>query len=275
MAEKNSIFEHLDYKDFVHERLKKMPKQGHGQLKRIAEHLNISSVSVSHIFNGPRDLSEEQAVELCEFLGLGDLESEYFSLLVRHERAGTHKLKLKLKAKIDKLKIEAQDLKSRLTQDIEVDEAAKSQFYSNWYYSGIRLATALDDCHSVDGLAQSLGLSRTRVREVIDFLLKFGLVVEKNGDFVTGPKRTHLSAGSPLISRHHTNWRLKGITRMESISPEELFYSGPMTLSFETMKEIRKEVVDLIDRVVKKIEPSPPELLACLNIDWFQVNGRS
>src|SRR2546430_13286005 len=99
---KQQLFEFTEYKQYVQNWLKNMPKNGHGQLSRIAKHLNISSVSVSHIFNGPRELSEEQAVELAEFFGFSELESEYFLLLVQLERAGTHKLKTKIKNKMVK-----------------------------------------------------------------------------------------------------------------------------------------------------------------------------
>jgi hypothetical protein len=58
---------------------------------------------------------------------------------------------------------------------------------------------------------------------------------------------------------------------MRDISDEELFYTGPMTLSVETMREIRKDLIELIDKTVRKIEPSPAEELACMNIDWFKV----
>src|SRR6185437_12471204 len=105
-----SIFEYQSYKKFTHDWVKTMPKNGHGQLRRIAKHLGISSVSVSHIFNGPRDLSEEQALELGDFFGLSEVETDYLLLLVRLERAGTHKLKEQIKRKIAKAQSEAQNL---------------------------------------------------------------------------------------------------------------------------------------------------------------------
>ena len=58
---------------------------------------------------------------------------------------------------------------------------------------------------------------------------------------------------------------------MQNLSSEELFYSGPMVLSVQTMKDIRKELIRLIEDVTKLVEPSPAERLACLNIDWFKV----
>ncbi len=274
MTKFNSLFDFDDYKKYVHEWLLKMPHGGHGQLSRIAKHLSISSVSVSHVFNGVRDLSEEQAVEIAEFFGFSELEGDYFLLLVQLERAGSFKLKARVKTQITKVLVQAQDLKSRLTQDVEMDEAAQSQFYSNWFFSGVSLATSIEGLQSLESISKYLGLSRSKVREVLDFLLIYGLVEERKDGFHIGHKHTHLSAKSLLVSRHHANWRLKALENMNELSPEEIFYTGPMTMSVETMREIRRDIVELIDNVLKKVGPSPSEEIACLNIDWFKVRGK-
>lgn len=89
---KSSLFEYQNYVDFLREWIELRPSQGRGQISQMARHLNISSVSMSYIVNGQRNLSEEQAVELVEFLGLTDIESEFFLTLVQFERAGSKKL---------------------------------------------------------------------------------------------------------------------------------------------------------------------------------------
>jgi uncharacterized protein (TIGR02147 family) len=274
MTKKTSIFDHSDYRQFLRDHISSLPNGGRGQLTRLAEHLNTSSVLVSYIFNGSRDFSLEQAIEAAEFFGLTESESDYFCLLVQLSRAGSHKLQTKLKTQIKKLREDALRLKTRVAQDTELTEDAKSRFYSNWYYSGIRLASSVDGLHSPETIAGRLQLPLVRVREVLEFLVQYGLCVEKNGRYEMGPKRTHLEAGSPLIARHHTNWRLKGFENMEELGPEELFYSGPMAVSKEVMLEIRKDLVDLIDQMVKKVGDSKSEELACLNIDFFKLKER-
>jgi uncharacterized protein (TIGR02147 family) len=271
MSSPKTLFEFNDYKSFVKSWISSLPKQGYGQFRKIAEHLGISSVAVSHIFNGPRDLSTEQALELSEHLGLSELESEYFIQLVGLERAGTHKLKERIRAKLRRIREQAHELDERLPHDHQLDESARAQFYSQWYYSGIRLLTSIDGFNRIDAIADHLQISPTRVRMVVDFLLRHGLCVEDSGKIRMGPKRTHLESSSPLVSRHHANWRLKGVQNNEELRPEELFYTGPMTLSLHTMANIREDLVKLLERTIAKVEPSAPEHLACLNIDWFLI----
>ena len=59
--------------------------------------------------------------------------------------------------------------------------------------------------------------------------------------------------------------------RSLDLEEEELFYTGPMTLSREGMKEVRKVLVEAIDQTLKIVGPSPSEDFACLNIDWFKL----
>ncbi|HVK60100.1 MAG TPA: TIGR02147 family protein, partial [Bdellovibrionales bacterium] len=259
------------YRDFVREQVQSMPNSGRGQLSRIAKHLSTSSVLVSYVMNGARDFSSEQAIEIADFFGLTETESDYFCLLVQLARAGSFKLEQKIQREMKKKREEAQHLKSRVAQDLELDDDAKARFYSNWYFSGIRLASSIDGLNSVEAIADYLKLPRVRVREVLEFLVQYGLSIEKNGEYSMGPKRTHIESTSPLVSRHHANWRIKGFESMEDLSPEELFYTGPMAVSTEAMAEVRKDLTDVIDRMVKKVGDSKSEQLACLNIDFFKL----
>lgn len=61
------------------------------------------------------------------------------------------------------------------------------------------------------------------------------------------------------------------MTKMDAVSSEELFYTGPMALSRQTMVEVRKKLVQLIENVTKDVIASESETLACLNLDWFKI----
>jgi hypothetical protein len=83
-------------------------------------------------------------------------------------------------------------------------------------------------------------------------------------------KKTHLDAESPFINNHHINRRHKAIQTMEQRKSSNLFFTGPMSLSQDTAQEIRQMLPQLIETVMKKVEPSPSENVYCLNVDWFE-----
>ncbi len=265
-----NIFDYKNYKKYVNDRIQHMPKRGHGQYRKMSNFLAVNSVNVSQVFKGNRDLSIEQACELCEFFALSDLEAQYFVALVEYEKAGTHKLKKMVQSRLQELANKSQDLKQRLKQEKQLSEEAKATFYSNWYYCGIRILSSLKEYQNVDRIADYFGLPLATVRRVVDFLLEYGLCVEEGDKILVGPRSTHLEAGSPLVSRHHMNWRLRGIENMEGLDPSELFLTMPCSLDAKALKLIRKELVDVIERVSKIVDDAATEEVACLNIDLFK-----
>ncbi len=264
------IYDYLAYKKYVNDRIYVLPQNGRGQYRKIAEHLNINTVVVSQIFKGNRDLTLEHAFSLTQYFGMAHLEKEYFINLVQRERAGNHQLKTYFETKLKEIKTEAQKIKN-IIDNKELNDEAKFQFYSNWYYSAIRLSTLLPEQNNVTAIANQLKLPAPRVREVVDFLLMHGLLKEEMGALLIGPQRTHLSAESPYINRHHTNWRLKGLENMEALSTSELFFTSPMTISQKVMDEVKVLLLDLVAELSKKVRDAKDEKLVCLNIDFFDV----
>lgn len=48
-------------------------------------------------------------------------------------------------------------------------------------------------------------------------------------------------------------------------------FPGPMTLSINDMDKIRSILMKAIEESMKVVKTSPPEVLTCLNIDWFKI----
>jgi uncharacterized protein (TIGR02147 family) len=267
-----NVFEFDNYKKFVIKRVSSMPKKGHGQFRRMANFLSINSVNVTQIFKGDRELSVEQACLLGEYFGLSELETEYFVNLVEHARAGHFKLKSLIEKRLQTLKEKSMNLKDRITSEEVLSEKDKALFYASWMNSGVRLLTSVPGYQNADMIAKYFDLPLAKVNRVLEFLLQTNLCVEnEKGEIRMGPKSTHLEAASPLIVRHHTNWRLKAIERMEQLTANELCLSMPCSLSESSTKAIRKELVDVIERITQIIDTSSEERLQCLNIDWFQI----
>lgn len=268
------VFEHENYKQFVNEWVSTQPKNGYGQFKKIADFVGINSVVISQIFKGDRDLSLEQACDVAKYIGLDDLEKDFFLLLVQKGRAGSHDLTQVLNRQVKELRKKATSLKSRIKHK-KFAEEDKAIFYSQWYYSASRIASDISSINSTEDISEILSLDRQTVANVLSFLLKTGLVVEKGGKLAIGPQVTHVGHDSPFVYRHHSNWRLKGMQAMDNIFPEEdLFYTGPMALSVKAAERIRNLAIELIENATKTASASESETLACLNIDWFRITNR-
>jgi uncharacterized protein (TIGR02147 family) len=266
-----SIFEYTEYKLFVRARIASMPKGGHGEFQRLAAELRMHPTRISHIFKGEIDLTLEQGAHLCRYWGLSQLESEYFILLLQISRAGTKELKTLLKTQADEIRSRAKKIVNRVPRDRILSESEKALFYSNWFYSGIRLFCSVSEYQTLDSISDYFGFSREQTREVLDFLVSTGLCVETDGVYSMGAKRTHLESTSLLISRHHANWRLKAIASHENLSDRELSYTLPVSISKKDQAVLRELLIQTITKFQAAVTASePPEMVACLNIDWFE-----
>ena len=269
----SSIFDFNDYKKAVNHWIQNQTRGGHGQLRRMAQHLRVNSVVMSQVFRGSRDLTLEQALGVAEYMGLREHERDFFLLLVQNSRAGSHGLRRVFQKQIQKTQEDAQALKNRVEHQT-FDEAQKARFYSHWSYSAVRLGLSVPALQSPDGIARHLGLSRSTVADVMEFLLRHRLIQEDDGKFFLGPQVTHVGHDSPWVNRHHTNWRLQGIRALDQTSDKDLFYTGPMSLSQQASEQIRKLLIGLIEKATKIAVDSDSQDLRCLNLDWFSIGDR-
>lgn len=265
------VFEFDNYKKFVEKSFEMRPKKGRGEFRRLAEHLRVSSVAVSQIFRGDRDLSLEQALSTAQFLILDHEEQEFFLLLVEKARAGTKDLRQYFEKKIAQTRKTREALSQRVKEKISLSEVAKARFYSNWYYSGVRMASSVPGLNDVESIARKLDLPTTLVVEIAAFLVEQGLCVKDGDGLHMGPSSTMLSADSPFINNHRRNWRLKGLEHLNKIEPKDLFYSGVVSLSQADVSAFKERFMQLIAEFVKGVQASDSQTLACLNLDWFEL----
>ena len=270
-----NIFEYSNYKKFVRSWVKTQPRAGYGQYKRLAEALSTSSVNISQIFKGDRDLTDEQALEVAECIGLLDSETQFFLLLVRHQKASTHKLKQHLRSELEKAKESSKDLAARVDNEIELTENDKAIFYSSWEYSAIRLAFDISSIKTVTDVCRRTGVEFERAKAIVEFLLSKGLLKQLPGGIELGPKIVFLEKDSPLILARQRAWRVKAFQEMEGAHRENFFYTCPYVASKKTLDSIRGKLLKLVEETLEDVKPSESEELFCMNIDWFKANSSS
>lgn len=265
------IFEYQDYRQFLKDWVQARPKAGRGEMQKMANHLGLHSTMISHVFSGKKELSLEQALSLSSYLGLNDLEQDYFITLIQISRAGTHQLKTLFIRKLSEIKNKSEQIKNRLPKNVELKEEDKGIFYSSWLYSALRMLSTIPKFQERSKLVTAFSYSPKLINQALDFLLQTGLCQEKNGHIEVGPSKTHLSQASPHIWKHHQNWRLKAMERHQRLEAEELIFSSPLTISRSDMETIREKIVQLIEELSLTVDTTEPEQLACLNIDWVKI----
>jgi uncharacterized protein (TIGR02147 family) len=264
------IEEYDDYKLFLKDLIATYPKRGRGQLRRLAENLNIGPIVVSHILSKDRHFTQDQAAKTARFFGLDETSTEYFIFLVSLAKADSNELKAFCRQKLKRLKTNSQNLKNVVVKHEELSDADKGRFYSNWYYSGVRILSSIEGFQTIESIAEYFGLSRTKIGEVVSFLVEKGLCVQEGGRIRHGPMSTYVDEKSEYVNNHRRNWRDKARDRFSEPGENDMFFSSPVSISHKDSDQFRKELQNVVKTFSKKVLDSPEEKLMCLNIDWFE-----
>ncbi len=270
-----TVFDFNDYKEFTLKKIKSFPKKGRGQLLQIAKLLDIHTTMVTHIFKGNSHLNIDQSLLLATHFGLNQLETEYFVTLVNRDRSingnGSREY---FSTQLSRLKDRTLNLKERIESKTTLKEEDQAIFYSAWYFSAVRLITALKGFSSAEVIAKHFGLSQKTVNRVIEFLVSRGLCKNENGKLSIGETQTFVDRDSLLIQRHHSNWRLRIMEQLHEVHNDELVFTNPITIAKKDFAKIREELVLFIDKYRQIADPSDPQELCCLNIDWVRIKAK-
>lgn len=264
-----SIFDFEDYRKFIQNKVQSLPKGGRGEYQRIAKSIRLHTTYLSQVIKGLKNLNQDQSLELCEYWKLSPLESRYFLLLVDYERAASQKLRDYIRSQLFQIKEESLRLTTRLNKEKVLDEKVQSVFYSNWLYSAIRLASSLPHLQHRTDIANYFNLSPQELEKIILFLVGNRLCEQQGEKIVMGPQRTHLPAESPMISKHHINWRLKAFDNYTRMKKEDLSFTGPLSIGVNDVSVVREKITQLIKEISEIVKDSPSEKLYCFNLDWF------
>jgi len=267
-----SLYNFSSYRAYLTDYIAHLPQKGRGEIKRMSQVIHIHPTLMSMILSGSRDLTAEQAFDLSHHLQHTDMEADYFLALVQLERAGNQRLKTHLKKSIEKIKSEATKISNRFEHERKLTDEERAVFYSSWIYSAIRLFCSTDEKgKTVSDIAARFDLPRQKVLEILNFLKATGLVTEQSDHFQLGISRTFLEHGSPHLPRHHMNWRVKSMQKIDRISDKELMFTFPLSISKTDFAKVREELAEVLKKISGIVKDSPAEDIGCLNMDLFWI----
>jgi len=264
----NSIFEAKTYKQFLQEKLK-----NRGDRSRLADAIPCHNGYVSQVLKGSTHFSLEQAERINAFFGHGRDESHCFLLLLQKERAGTTGLRAYFQEQLNSLREKRLVLRDRLQFQRSVSPEDQAIFYSSWHYAAAHVLVSVPGCDTDRGLAEYFGLPLERTREIVRFLVSIGLLKEGKGRLSVGPSSVHLSADSPLISKHHANWRLRAIQSLDRRIGSDLHYSSVITASRDDAVRVRELLVKAIEEIRSVVRASPNEAGFVYAVDFFGLRS--
>ena len=267
---KNSIFEYEDYKRYLRDSLMARGEGKRGERSRLAAFVGCHTAYVSQVLNGDAHFSLEQSELINRFLGHSKDQALFFLFLVQYARVGTVSLRKVFEEQIQTLKENQFILKDRLDFKRTLTREDQATFYSSWHYGAVHVLISVPGCHTERGISAYLGLRIERVAEILQFLMSVGLVTRNaQGLYGIGTTHIHLESDSPMISKHHTNWRLQAVQSLDRPSKKDLHYSSVITASQADGDRIREILVQAIEQVRAIVKESKDEDGFCYSLDFF------
>jgi uncharacterized protein (TIGR02147 family) len=271
MDKQPNVFEYSEYRLYIRVWLAHSRKAKGLNLTGLAEVVQVHPTFLSHVLSGSKDLSLEQAALMSRHISHTRLEQEYFFTILQLNRAGSKLLTEILLTRKKEIESEKNRLTLRFEKHKQLTDEQRAIFYSSWVYVAIWAATGIRDGQTVSSIAKMFSITRAKSEEILSFLSQTGLCNEKDENFTPGEVHVHVPNESPFVVKHHTNWRMKAIQRMDDRDSAELFFSAPMSLGKKEFDVIRERMNRVIKEVVTLVKDCDAEEVVCLNIDFFKV----
>jgi len=266
------IFNFDDYKAYVNAYIAAQPKRGYGFKSRIAEAAVCKTAYVAQVLGGGAHFSLEQAEGVNALLEHSEDESDFFLLLVQWSRAGTERLRRRLRAQIQRERARQTNLKERFQVRSELSESEVLEFFSRWSIAAVHIASTIPRLKSRAALAEALRIEPALVKDALDFLIGKGLLEEKQGRLEPGPTRLFVGKDSAILKMHHANWRQKAVQSLDRATEDEVHFTAVYSLSAKDAARIRERLIREIEAVRKVIADSPEEELHAFTMDFFRLD---
>lgn len=261
-----------DYKIYLLATLKERIGKGRGLRIALADAIRCQPGYLSRVFNSGAHLSLEQAHLASQFLGLDPDEARYFILLVEHARAGSPGLRAHFSMQI-RVELDRHISSKRLPEGKSaISEKDQATYYGSWHYAAIEVATGLRGCETKAGIARRLRIPIKRVGEVVDFLEAIGLIRQERGGYRRTNAHMHLGVDSPMINKHHINWRVQAIQSLDNRTEDDFHYATVFTISGSGLLRIKALLAEAVESTHSVIaEDREDEAIGALVFDLFHL----
>lgn len=267
------LFDFNHYKDYLKFHLNdRSGRGGRGARAKLARAIGCQTAYVAQVLGGEKaQFSLEQGEAINDFWGHSEAEGHYFLVLIQHERAGSPKLRQRFARELQSIRESRLLLKNRLGVKAVLQEQDQADYYSTWFCAAIHALVSIPGYQSAEKIAARLGISSAAAGRALDLLLRSGILVRDEEKIKIGEARLHLPSDSPLIPRHHTNWRLQALRVLQQNPAANLHYSSVISVAAEDVQRIREVLIKAIATLKPIIRDSREEKLQCLSFDFFEV----
>jgi len=264
------LFKTSDYREYLRYQIQ-THESGWGLVTKMAKAAGCQRSHLSRVVNASSNLTSDQAFGLCRFWKFDPLRSEYFLKLVELARAATKEYRQRLETELFTLRKRNEHLADRLATERANLGEREAIYYGAWYLSAIHIIVSIPEFRTTSAIARRLELPSELVESSLKQLSEMGLVKLRSGKWESISGSIHLPLASPLLNVHHSNWKQRALLASQTGRADSVHYSIVQSVSRADYENIKEHFLTAIDKYRGLADPSAPEELVGLNIDFFRV----
>ncbi len=269
------IFDHSAYLEVIEQFLQENAGT-RGYKANMSRAMGCQASYLSQVLVAKVNITPEQALALSEFWDLSELETEYFLKLVDCDRAGTEKLRKRLRLQIEEIKKRNQSLHSRHSVDAESVKKVKPEdaifYWANWECPAIHEFIKLEGGRRLSEIASRFLLPLDHVERLLGRLQKMGLATQTEDSWFSDGKIEISVDELGLIQSFHRSIRDRANFRL--ITPDTTFvtFTSLASVSKADMYRISAVLREMMDKAAAmQSESKEKEELVSLCVDFFIV----
>ena len=135
----------------------------------------------------------------------------------------------------------------------------------------IHILCSLPQVKSIEDIVKRLNISYEHAQDAIAFLIEAGILKKSKEGLVTTGRRIHLEDNSKMISKHHTNWRMKAIQSLDQNVSKDLHFSAVYSFAKKDMEKIKEVLLKCLEDSELIIKDSPQDTVGIINLDLFEL----
>ena len=266
-----SIYNYRDYKRYFVDLIAGSKDGPRGKRRALAESIGCQVSHVTNVLSGDAQFSQEQAEAAARFFGQNPRETEFLLIMVQFNRAGTASLSQFYKKLLDEKQEKHTTLKKLLNMPDELKSENEALYYSSWHFGAVHVLLSIPEYQTREAVSTKLNLPLEKIDEILNFLTESRLAEKIGQRYILNRSTIHLDNSSPLITKHHTNWRLRTIIGLDKRDNSHFHYSSAVTLSHNDYAKVREILTKALTASLKVITSSPEEEIAVLCMDYFKL----
>ncbi len=204
------------------------------------------------------------------FFGLSREETAYFECLVDHERAASPVYKRHLEARMEEIRSEANQLLKASGKQKKDTDADSLYYFSSWLPCAVHILSSISAFQEPILMAERLGVPLLVIRQTLSELQRMGLVKQEKAKWVFNSSSKWIPKESPLSKFHQHDWRQLAVENARQTHAVGMHYTIVQSLSRADLEKLQQLLRNFLEQMNKVSGPSEPEIISCLNIDFFE-----